>query len=81
MTFTLKIQTDISINPIHLPIKNFLIKKKACSKKDKSMPFVATYHPILQVLDDIIKRHLIWLYTDCCYFDLDTCFHFEKLGK
>ena len=42
----------------------FLIKKKTCSKKGKGIPFVVTYHPILQALNDVIKRKLNQLYAD-----------------
>ena len=36
----------------------FSNQEKTCSKKGKSIPFVVTYHPILQNFDDIIKRNL-----------------------
>ena len=37
----------------------FIIKGKL-----KDIPFVATYHPILQALNDIIKRNLNCLYAE-----------------
>ena len=45
-------------------MKNWLNQEKTCSKKGKGIRFVVTYHPILQALNDIIKRNLNWLYTD-----------------
>ena len=36
----------------------FYNQKKKSSKKSKGIPFVVTYHPILQALNDIIKRNL-----------------------
>ena len=45
-------------------MKNWLNQEKTCSKKGKGIRFVVTYDPILQALNDIIKRNLNWLYTD-----------------
>ena len=36
----------------------FSNQEKTCSKKGKGIPFVVTYHPILQALNDIIKRNI-----------------------
>ena len=47
-------------------MKNWLklgFQQKPYSKRGKDIPFVATYHPILQALDDIIKGNLNWLYA------------------
>ena len=32
--------------------------------KNKGIPFVVTYHPLLQDLSNIIRNNLNWLYTD-----------------
>ena len=43
----------------------FSKQEKSYSKKDKYILFVATYHLILQALNNIIKRYLInWEYSD-----------------
>ena len=42
----------------------FSNQEKTCSKISKGIQFVATYHPILQALNDIIKRNLNWLYAN-----------------
>ena len=47
-------------------MKNWLklgFQQKPYSKRGKDIPFVATYHPILQALNDIIKGNLNWLYA------------------
>ena len=36
----------------------FSNQEKTCSKKSKGIPFVVTYHHILQALNDVIKRNL-----------------------
>ena len=33
-------------------------QEKTCSKKGKGIPFAVTHHPILQALNDIIKKNL-----------------------
>ena len=45
----------------------FRNQEKTCSKKDKGIPLVVTYHPILQALE--------------IYFHLVPWFHFEVLGN
>ena len=34
----------------------FSNQEKTCSKKGKGIPFIVTYHPILQAFNNIIKR-------------------------
>ena len=40
-----------------------LVKVRFFSQ-EKCIPFVVTYHPILQALNDIIKRNFNWLHAD-----------------
>ena len=37
---------------------SFFDQEKTSSKKGKGIPFVTIYHPILESLNDIIKRNL-----------------------
>ena len=52
----------------------FSDQEKTSSKKGKGISFVATYHPILQALNDIIKRKFNLLYIDS-----EVWFHFGVL--
>ena len=47
--------------PVKVRICN---QEKTCSKKGIGTLFVVMYHPILQAVNDIIKRNINWLYAD-----------------
>ena len=55
----------------------FSNQEKTCNKKGKAIPFVVTYHPMLEALNDIIKRNLAWLYTDNELKNLFSYFYFQ----
>ena len=43
---------------------SFSYKGSKNSRKNKGIPFVVTYHPLLQELSNIITKNLNWLYAD-----------------
>ena len=61
----------------------FSNKAKTFRKRGKGIPFAIMYHPILQALNDIIKRNVNWLciltMKSKFYFHLDPWFNFEVL--
>ena len=42
----------------------FSNQEKICSKKDKCILLVATYHPIPQALNNRIRRNFNWLHAE-----------------
>ena len=43
---------------------SFSYRGSKSNKKNKGIPFVVTYHPLLQELSNIIRNNLNWLYAD-----------------
>ena len=43
---------------------SFSYRGSKSNRKNKGIPFVVTYHPLLQELSNIIRNKLNWLYAD-----------------
>ena len=43
---------------------SFLYRGSNSNRKNIGIPFVVTYHPLLQELSNIIRNNLNWLYAD-----------------